>query len=283
MRLFFKDFFLLTLGAFMDAAGFYFFLAPNDIAAGGINGLALVINTFFPTIPLGGIILGLSILLLITGFILVGSVFGLKTIYCSIIIPVMIWIMEKTVPLHNPLSNDTLLQLIFGVLISGIGLAILFNRNASSGGTDIAARILHKFSHINMGKSLLIIDFFITIAAAFTFGISKGMYAVLGVILYAFVIDYVIDGLKISRHVSIITVQSELVKRYIVEELQRGATLYSARGAYTDQEREIIVTIVNRREFIRLRSYIHEIDPHAFISIQNAHEVLGEGFSPLGG
>lgn len=281
MKLLLKDFILLTLGSFMDAAGFYFFLAPNDIAAGGINGLALVLNSFFPAIPLGAIILALSILLLITGFIMIGAVFGFKTIYCSILIPVMIWGLEKLIPLHSPLGNDTLLQLIFGVLVSGIGLAILFNRNASSGGTDIAARILHKFSHIDIGKSLLIIDFFITVIAAFTFGINKGMYAVLGVILYAFVIDYVIDGLKISRHVSIITAENEAVKKFIVEELQRGATLYTARGAYTDQEREIIVTIVNRRELIRLRNYLHEIDPQAFISIQNAHEVLGEGFTPL--
>lgn len=281
MKQFFKVFFLLNLGSFMDAAAFYYFLAPNNIAAGGINGLALVINSYFPDLALGLLVLIMSVILLIIGFILIGAVFGLKTIYCSITIPLMIWLMEHYYPLHGPLSNDTLIQLIFGVLISGTGLAILFNQNASSGGTDIAARILNKFYYLNMGKGLLLIDFFITIAATFTFGIEKGMYALLGIILYGFIIDYIIEGLSISKHVTIISNHSDIVKKYIVENLERGATIYKARGAFTDQERDIVITIVNRREFIKLRDYIKEIDSRAFISVQNAHEVLGEGFSPM--
>lgn len=281
MKKFLATFFLLTLGAFLDAVGFYFFLAPSAIAAGGINGLALVLNTFLPQFPLGSLVLIMSLLMLLIGFILVGAVFGFKTVYCSILIPLIIWGLEYVYPLNAPLGNDTLVQMIFGVLISGTGIALLFNQNASSGGTDIAGRILYKFYHIHLGKGLFIIDFFITIAATVTFGIEKGMYALLGVLLYGLVIDAIIEGVRVSKHVTIITQESEIVKRYIVEDLERGATLYAARGAYTGEEREVIITIVNRREFIHLRNFIKSNDPRAFVSVQNTHDVLGEGFKTI--
>lgn len=281
MKKMFFEFFLLNLGALMDAAGFYFFLAPNQIAAGGITGLSLVIRHYFPMVPLGVMVLVMSIILLIIGFIMIGAVFGLKTVYCSLIIPVMIWAMENLFPLHGPLAHDTLLQLIFGVLMSGTGLALLFNQNASSGGTDIIARIINKYHEIDMGKGLLLIDFVITVLASFTFGLAKGMYAMLGVILYSFVIDYVIEGLTVSKHVTIITKCSDVVKKFIVEDIDRGATIYSARGAYTNNQRDVLITIVNRREFVLLRKFIFSHDPDAFVSVQNVHEVLGEGFSSV--
>lgn len=275
----FKTFMLLNTGAFLDAAGFYYFFSPNQIAPGGINGLSLVINTYYPNIPLGVLVLVMSIILLIIGFITIGPVFGLKTIYCSIMIPLIIWVMEHYLAIYSPLSEDILIQLIFGVFISGTGLAILFNQNASTGGTDILARIINKYHHIDMGKGLFLIDFLVTIIAGRIFGITKGMYSLLGIILYTFVIDYLIEGLKISKHVTIITTASNAVKQFIVDELGRGATLYTARGAFTAEEREVVVTIVKRREFIRLRNFIKALDPAAFITVQNVHEVLGEGFS----
>lgn len=265
----------------MDAAGFYFFLAPSKIAAGGINGLALVINHYFPALPLGLLVLILSIILLSIGFLLIGASFGVKTIYCSIAIPVMIWLLEHIYPLRGPLTQDLLVQLIFGVFISGIGLAILFNQNASSGGTDIAARILYKYYQMNMGKGLFAIDFFIVLSAAATFGIEKGLYALLGVILYGFTLDYIIEGIDTSQQVTIITRESEQVRQFIVEQLERGATIYQAQGAYAGEERQVLVTIVKRREYIRLRNYIRNLDAHAFITVQTTHQVLGEGFAPL--
>jgi uncharacterized membrane-anchored protein YitT (DUF2179 family) len=281
MTKFFRTFILLTLGSFLDAAGFYFFLAPNDIAAGGINGLSLVLNTYLPQFPLGSLVLIMSIFLLTLGFLLIGAVFDFKTIYCSILIPLMIWAMEYLYPLNAPMGNDTLVQLIFGVLISGTGVALLLNQNASTGGTDIGSRILHKYYHLDLGKGLFIIDFFITIAAAITFGFEKGMYALLGVLLYGLVIDAVIAGFNVSKHVIIITRESERLKHFIVQDLQRGATIYTAQGAYTGEAREVIMTILSRRDFIQLRDYIKKLDPQAFISVQNTHEVLGEGFRAL--
>jgi len=273
-----RDFILITMGSFMDACGFYFFLAPNEIAAGGISGLALVINSFFPQIPLGVLVLLMSVILLISGFLLIGSVFGIKTIYCSIAFPLMIWGLEALYPIQGPLGNDTLIQLIFGVVLSGTGLSILYNQNASSGGIDIAARILNKFYHVDMGKGIVICGFFIALLGTLAFGLEKGMYALMGVFLYGIVMDNVIAGFNISKHVTIIAAESELVKDYIVNELHRGATIYMARGAYTDSEQEVILTIVNRREFIKLRDFIKAHDSTAFVSIQNVTEVLGNGF-----
>jgi len=276
-----KTFMLLNIGAFLDAAGFYYFFSPNQIAPGGINGLSLVINSYYPHVSLGLLVMVMSIILLIIGFITVGPFFGLKTIYCSLIIPLIIWVMEHYFPIYSSLSQDMLIQLIFGVLISGTGLAILFNQNASTGGTDILARIINKYYHLNMGKGLFLIDSLVTIIAGRIFGITKGMYSLLGVILYTFVIDYIIEGLNVSKHVTIITTASQPVKQFIVEELGRGATLYTARGAFTEEEREVVVTVLNRREFIRLRNFIKVLDPAAFITVQNVHEVLGEGFSTI--
>jgi uncharacterized membrane-anchored protein YitT (DUF2179 family) len=274
-------FFIINLGACMDAAGFYYFLAPNQIAPGGINGLALVIKQYFPSMPLGLLVLIMSLILLLLGTLTIGTVFGTQTVYCSLAIPLMIWVMEHYFPIYNPLSTDVLIQLIFGVLISGTGIAILLNQNASTGGTDVLARILYKYHHIDMGKGLLLIDFFITIAAVNVFGLEKGMYAILGILLYGFIIDYVIEGLNVSNHVTIITTNSTIIKDFIINELGRGATLYMARGAFTATEKEVVVTIMNRREFIRLKNFIKENAPQSFVSVQKIHEVTGEGFSSL--
>lgn len=276
-----KDFLLLNLGALLDALGFYFFLAPNHIAAGGINGLSLVINKFIPSLPLGSIILFLSITLLILGFLTIGPVYGFKTVYCSILIPSIILVLEKIYPLSSPLLNDLLIQLFFGVMISSIGIAILFNQNASSGGTDIIARIIYQFYHLDIGKGVLLVDFIITIIATSVFGLQKGLYALLGVILYGFFIDYVVEGITISKQVLIITSQSEKIKYFITQDLRRGATIYKAEGAFTGETREVIMTILKRQEFVRLRNFIKKADPNAFIAVQNIHEVLGEGFKPL--
>lgn len=281
MKSLLKNFFVLTLGSFLDAAGFYFFLAPSDIAAGGINGLALVFNKYLPEIPLGSLVLIMSILLLIIGFITIGSVFGIKTIYCSILIPLLIWLLEYIYPLNSPLGSDTLVQLIIGVFISGTGVAVLLNQNASTGGTDIASRVINKFYHIDLGKGLFMIDFLITLVATATFGIEKGMYALLGVILYGIIIDWFIAGFNVCKYVTIVTVNSDSVRNFIVKDLERGATIYSARGGYSNEAREVVITIVNRREFIRLRDFIKDHDPAAFIFVQNTHEVLGEGFKSI--
>ncbi|MBZ4664133.1 MAG: YitT family protein [Caloramator sp.] len=276
-----KEYILITLGIFLVAVGIYYFLVPSNLAAGGVSGLAIVINQFFPSIPVGLLMLGMNIILFIIAFIVIGSNFGAKTIYSSLGLSGMIWVLEKLYPISQPMVDDLLLQLLFGILISGIGMGIVFNQNASTGGTDIIAKIINKFFHIDIGKSLLLSDFLITLAAGLTFGPKIGMYALLGVVINGFVIDNVIQGLNVCKQVTIISSKSEEIKKYIIEELGRGVTIYDGRGAFTGEKKEVLMTIISRKEFIKLREYIKELDKRAFISVSNVHEVLGEGFTEL--
>lgn len=276
-----KEYILITLGIFLVAVGIYYFLVPSNLAAGGVSGLAIVINKFLPALPVGLLMLGMNIILFIIAFIVLGSNFGAKTIYSSLGLSGMIWVLEKVYPISSPLVDDLLLQLIFGIFVSGIGMGIVFNQNASTGGTDIIAKIINKFFHIDIGKSLLLSDFLITLAAGATFGIKVGMYALLGVIINGFVIDSVIQGLNVCKQVTIISSKGEEIKKYIIKELGRGVTIYDGRGAYTGEKKEVLMTILGRKEFIRLREYIKELDKRAFISVSNVHEVLGEGFQEL--
>lgn len=276
-----KEYMLITIGIILVGAGVYYFLVPNNLAAGGVSGLAIVINKFIPSIPVGLLMLFMNIILFIIAFIVIGSNFGAKTIYSSLGLSGVIWFFERFYPVKSPVTDDMLLNLIFGILIGGIGMGIVFNQNASTGGTDIIAKIINKFFHIDIGKSLLLSDFLITLAAGFTFGFKVGMYALLGVIINGFVIDEVIQGVTICKQVTIISEKGEEIKDYIMHELKRGVTLYEAKGAYTMEKKEVLMTIISRREFIRLREYIKDVDNRAFISVNNVHEVLGEGFKGI--
>lgn len=276
-----KEFILINIGLLFVAAGVHFFLVPNDLAAGGVTGLSMVINSIVPQIPVGGLMLIMNVVLFIIGFIFIGSGFGVKTIYSSLALSGMVMAFEKLVPLKGTLTGDIFLELIFGILVSGAGMGIVFLNNASTGGTDIIAKILNKYFNINIGKGVLMADFFITLAAAFTFGIRIGLYALLGVLINGFVIDAVIEGLQTNKQVTIVTSEVDKVNTFIISMLGRGATIYSAKGAYSNEPKEIIQVILDRKEFIRLRNYIREVDKKAFISVYKVHETLGEGFKSL--
>ena len=174
-----------------------------------------------------------------------------------------------------------LLQLIVGILISGTGMGIVFNQNASTGGTDIIAKIINKFFHIDLGKAVLMSDFIITIIAALTFGLTKGLYAMLGVIMNGYIIDNVIEGFSVCKEVVIISEKGDLIKKFIIDELQRGATIYYAKGAFSGENKEVITTIIDRKEYVKLRNYIKDIDTASFITIKNIRETLGEGFKSI--
>lgn len=276
-----KSFLLILLGGLFVSFGTYFFLAPNHIAAGGISGAAIIINSIFPGIPIGALMMAMEVILFTTGMIVIGPVFGGKTVFCSFSISGMILIFEKTFPNIKPLGNDVLVQLIFGILICGLGMGIVFNQNASTGGTDIIAKIINKYFKISIGKSLLASDIIITIAATAVFGIDKGLYAILGVIITATVIDKVIASLNTYKQVAIISSEGKDIKNYIVDELERSATIYYAKGAYHDNEREVITTILDRKQFLKLKDYIRDIDNRAFITVNEVNEVLGEGFAEI--
>ena len=281
MKINVKNGFLLFAGTFLVAFGTYFFLAPNHIAAGGISGIAIIINTIFPSLPIGLLMIGMEIILFTIGIIVIGPVFGGKTILCSFSISAQILLLEKIWPNIKPLSSDVLVQLILGILICGIGMAIVFNLNASTGGTDIIAKIINKYTKISIGKSILVADIIVTIAASIVLGVSEGMYAILGVIMNSTIIDKFIVSLNSYKQVAIISADGKSIRDYIVNELNRSATIYYAKGAYKNDKKEVITTILERKQFLKLKDYIRSLNQKTFITVNDINEVLGEGFNSI--
>ncbi|MDU1442634.1 MAG: YitT family protein [Clostridium cochlearium] len=276
-----KEYILITIGTIFVALATKFFLAPNRIAAGGVIGLAIIINKFIPYLNLGFLSLLMNIILFIVAIIYIGGKFGGKTIYTSLSLSLFIALLDIVLPAQKALTNDLFLATIFGVAISGVGMGIVFNQNASTGGTDIIAKIINKFFHLPIGKSLLIVDFLITIFSALSFGIEVGMYSLFGVILNGFVIDTIIDGIDVCKQVLIISNKNDLISQYIIEKLERGCTIIEGKGGYTKEKTYILYSVLNRGEFVKLKEYIKTIDSRAFITVGEVREVLGEGFGEL--
>lgn len=276
-----REYGLITIGVLLVALSIELFLAPNKIAAGGVTGIAIIVNSYIPKLQIGLIVLILNIILFIVGFIGIGNKFGAKTIYASLMLSAVIWIMDRTFVTNEVITRNQLLASIFGTFLSGIGLGLVFNQNASTGGTDILAKILNKFIHVDIGKSLLAVDFIVTLFAAVSFGAEAGMYALLSVIINGVVIDTVIEGLNISRQIFVISSKNDLISKFIIEELERGCTILHGKGGYSKEDTYILYTVLGRKEFIKLKGYIKEVDAKAFISITHAHEVLGEGFKDI--
>ena len=274
-----KDFVLLTIGVLLVAISVVYFFEPNNITAGGITGLAIVINNYLPSIPIGVLMLIMDAILYVVAFLIIGSKFGGKSIYASIVLSTFIYILEKFAPFN--ITNDLMLATVFGTIISALGMAIVFNANASTGGTDIIAKILNKFMHIDIGKGLLMVDFFVTLLGAITFGINAGLYSLLSVIANGFVIDNVIAGFNVCKEVTIISPKNEEISKFILEDLERGCTFINGVGGFTGKETTLLYTILGRNEFIKLKRFIADVDKNAFITVGEVHEVMGEGFKGI--
>lgn len=277
----FKEYMLITIGVILVSFSLELFLAPNNIAAGGVSGIAIIINHFVPSLQIGLLMLIMNIILFVIAFIVIGNKFGGKTIYASLALSGIIWLMDKIGVSKYVITKDLLLATIFGTLISGIGMAIVFNQNASTGGTDILAKILNKFVHLDMGKALLSVDFIVVLFTLASFGAEVGMYALLAVIINGFIIDNVIEGLNSCKQIVVVSSKIDLIGKYIMDELDRGCTILQGRGGYTDKDSSILYTVLSRKQFIKLKTYIKEVDNRAFITVSEAHEVLGEGFKDI--
>ena len=271
-----KEFALITIGIFLVAISVVYFFEPNNIAAGGITGLAIVINHYIPFISIGPLVLMMDAILFIVALIVLGAKFGAKTIYSSFLLSTSMWIMQTFIPIN--ITNDLILATIFGTLISAVGMAIVFNANASTGGTDIIAKILNKFFHIEIGKSLLIVDFLVTLLGAVTFGINIGLYGLLAVIINGVFIDNIIAGFKTKSEITIISEKNKEISKFILDDLERGCTFIKGIGGFTGKDTSILYTVLDRNEFIKLKNKIKEIDKNAFITVGEVHEVMGEGF-----
>ena len=276
----FKESIFIIIGVIITAIGVEYFYAPNNIAAGGISGLAIILNSYIPKLGIGIISLGLNIIIFALGYIILGKEFGLKSIITGLGFSVVIWIIETFL---NPfaITEDLMLATIFGTIISAFGIALVFNNNSSTGGTDIIAKILNKYTHINLGISLLIVDMFITILCIIRFGLNIGLYALLGILILGILIDKFIDGFNSCKETFIISEKCNDISKYIMNDLQRGCTYLNGKGAYTNKDLKIIYTILERNEFIKLRSYIKNVDSKAFIIVRQSHEIIGEGFKKL--
>ncbi len=276
-----KEYIGIIIGALLIAIGLYFFWAPSNLAAGGVSGLAIVLKALFPIVPIGILIFILDCLMFMIGFIMLGKSFGLRSLMCSLSVSVLMTGLEFIWPNWQPISDDLLILLIFGALFIAIGQALVFNLEASSGGTDIIAKMITQYTHLNIGTSLMIADMIVVLLATGIFGLEKGLYAALGVLITTNLIDYLISGFNVQRYVMIIPSSSDKVQpinTYILETLERGATIYTAEGAYSKNPKQVITTVIDRKEFIDLKKKLIKIDPLAFMTVQNLHEVVGEGF-----
>lgn len=275
-----KEYSLITFGILLVAISVEYFFAPNNLAAGGVTGFAIVLNSIIPKLSIGMITLVTNLILFGLAFLVLGGNFGAKTIFASIGLSVIMWFIET---FTNPvaLTNDLVIATVFGTIISAFGMAIVFNNNSSTGGTDILAKILSKFFHVNIGTSLLIVDIVITFAAALVFGLDLGFYSMLSVIILGITIDRFIDGFNTSKEVIIMSSKVDEISKFILEELFRGCTFLKGTGAYTGQDLRVIYTVLGRNDFIKLKSFIKEVDPKSFISVRESHEILGEGFQEM--
>ena len=273
----FKNFLMMTMGCILLAVGVYFFKIPNGFVTGGVTGIGMILAKITPITPAVWIWI-LNIALLVLGFLFLGKGNGIKTVYCSMFYSALTYVFELAVPLSEPLSDQPLLELIYAMLLTSIGSAMIFNSNASSGGTDIMALILKKFTSLDVGKALLVVDCIVAASAFFIFGIKAGLFSLLGLFSKAFIVDAVIENLNTCKYFVVITSKREEISEYIIKELHHGVTVNSAVGEYTQDEKVMIHTVCRRIEAVRLRGKIREIDPHAFIIITTSSEIIGRGF-----
>ncbi len=272
-----KNFLLMTVGCVLLAVGVYFFKIPNGFATGGVTGIGTILAKLTP-ISAGVWIWALNIGLLLLGFIFLGKGNGIKTVYCSMFYSAITYVLELVVPLSEPLSNQPLLELVYAMLLTSIGSAFIFNADASSGGTDITALILKKYTSVDVGKALLAVDFVVAASAFIVFDIQTGLFSLLGLFAKAFIVDAVIDNLNTCKYFVVITEKREEISTFIMETLGHGVTVSSVVGEYTKQEKAMIHTVCKRVEAVKLRAKIKELDPKAFVIITTSSEIIGRGF-----
>ena len=273
-----KDWILITAGILIMTAGIYFFKFPNHFSTGGVTGLSIVLGHYFPEMTPATFVTVINVALLVLGFAVFGKSFGLRTVYASLLMSGMLQLLEIVCPLETPMTSQPLVELLFAVGLPAVGSAILFNLNASSGGTDIIAMILRKHTSLNIGLALLCSDTIITLSACLAFGMETGLFSVLGLIIKALFVDMVMDNLRVRKCFQIITSFPEGIEKFITQELHRGATRVHGEGVYTHEGKEVLLTVVNRHEAVLLRNYVKEHDPSAFLIITSSTEIIGNGF-----
>lgn len=276
-----RQYFMIILGTVLLTVGVYFFKIPNGFATGGVSGISTIFGALFKVLTQAQWMTLINVILLILGFILLGRGNGVKTVFCSLLFSGLTMVCERFIPLQGPLTDQPFLELVYAMLLTSIGSAMIFNSGASSGGTDIMALILKKFTSLDVGKSLLVVDFLVAGSSFFVFGIKAGLFSMLGLFAKAFLVDAVIDSLNSFKYFIAITDKPDMVREYIMKELHHGATVTEALGSYTNNKKYMIHTVCKRFEAIKLRKQIKSIDPGSFIIITTSSEIIGRGFRSI--
>ena len=269
---------VITVGTLFVAAGVYFFKFPNHFTVGGVSSLSVVLTHYFPQIN-ESIFMGIAnVLLLIVALIIFGKDFAIKTVYSSLLLSASTIAMEYIYPIEESLTGDKFLDLLFTIGGIAIGSAILFSQEASSGGTDIIAMILKKFTSINIGTALLMTDVALVILGTVAFGIEIGLYSLCGLVIKSFIVDNVIDGFNLNKCFIIVTDKDVELCDFINNQLHRGATVSMCTGSFTHDNKRMIITVLNRQQASQLKKFIKKNDPQAFSIITNSTDILGKGF-----
>lgn len=269
------DYVGITLGAILTAMGLVMFLVPNRIAAGGVSGFATVMYHLFD-FPVGMTMLVINVPLFIIGIRVLGFTFGIRTLYGILVLSLATDYLEPYLPV---LTHDFLLAAIYGGLFAGVGLGIVFKFRATTGGTDLIARLINHYSGFSVGKGLLMVDFLVVTLAGIVFGSELALYALIGLFITSKAIDLVQEGFNIAKGTFIISGQGGEIKKNILHKMDRGVTILKGQGGFTENEKEVLLCVINRSEVTRLKTLVHNIDQDAFVIITDVHEVLGEGFN----
>ena len=281
-----KNFALMNLGILLTTVGVYFFKIPNGFSTGGVSGIAVVISgavgRYFPDfasiMTSANILTVINVLLLIVGFIFLGKGFSIKTVYCSLLFSFGTFALEHLFPMQGPFTDQPFLELVYAILLTAIGSAMLFFTESSSGGTDIVALILKKYTNLDIGKALLVTDFVIAVSSFWVFGVQTGLFSLLGLFAKAFLVDGVIENMNTSKYFTIITSKPDEISNYITESIHHSFTKIQGIGGYTGDEKTVLLTVCRRVEGARLKKIVKQIDPGAFVIVSNSSEIIGKGF-----
>ena len=267
-----KEFVVINIGTAIVAAAVYFFMLPSNLTVGSGSALAMVLTNFIP-LPMSVINFAMNVILLIIGYLLVGPEFGVKTVYCSLLMPLILSLFEVLFPGFESITGDKLLDVICYILVVGVGLAMLFPLNASSGGLDIVAKIMNKFLHMDLGQAMSVAGIVVALSSAICYDKETVVISVIGTYFGGMVVDHFIFGFNIKRRVCIISPKLEEITQFILHDLHSGATLNEIIGAYDNTPRREIITIVDNQEYRKLMDFVKKIDPKAFVTVYSVNEI----------
>lgn len=273
-----KKFFYVSLGSLILAIGIHFFIVPTKLVTGGASGFALLIS-LLTGVNMSAIYFAVNLVLIVLGIVTIGMTFGVLTIYSSMATSFFLYVLENIYNMNSPIIDDLLVSLLFGIIISAMGMVLVLNNGASTGGTDILGKMIEKYTHLSFANGLLICDGFITIGAWLIFGPKIGMYGIIEVVLNAALIDKMISGFNTKYNVSITSEKVEEINAFILNELGRGSTVYHAQGGFSGEDKKILTSVLDKKQYIQVKNYVKSIDHRAFFYVYTVSEIEGEGFT----